>query len=78
MQTIYNQFHTNYQVEKMNRASLTIVNKQGEHLFISRNAYNAILQNRATDMREVERTQTFEFGAERTTKWLEVSVWVTF
>lgn len=49
------EFFQNFDIEKMNNKSLTIVEKRTyEHMFVSRNAFNAIMANRA------ERVQTEE------------------
>lgn len=79
MQTINEQFNSKYQIEKMNKASLTLVNKRtGEHLFISRNAYNAILQNKAEGFEERKISRFTEFGGEIEHTWLSVNIWITF
>ena len=73
------EFEQQYTIEKMNRASLTITNNHtGEHLFLSRNAYNAILQNKVEAVREIEMPRHTEFGGEITCKWLQVCAWITF
>jgi hypothetical protein len=65
-------FNEIYTIEKMNRNSLTLVNNStADHLFISRNAYNALLRGEAVDMREVEK----EWGCGHISTWLEVLVW---
>lgn len=72
MMTVKEIFNEMYTIEKMNRNSLTLVNNNThDHLFVSRNAYNALLKGEAIDMREVEK----EWGCGRTTKWLEILIW---
>lgn len=69
------EFFQNFEVEKMNAKSLTIVEKRTyEHMFISRNAFNAIMTNR------VERVSVEEVMMPngRTTKWLAVTTTVIF
>jgi hypothetical protein len=72
--TTKEKFNETYTIEKMNRNSITLVNNNThDHIFISRNAFNAILQNEAVDMREVER----EWGCGCVSTWLEVLIWKT-
>lgn len=69
------EFFQNFEIEKMNNKSLTIVEKRTyEHMFIGRNAFNAIMTNR------VERVSTEEVMMPngRTTKWLAVTTTVIF
>jgi hypothetical protein len=67
-------FNSMYEVNGMNRNSLTLVNRNtNETVFIHRNAYNVVLHNACEDIREVERT--FEHG--RSSKWVEVLTWVS-
>lgn len=68
-------FFQNFDIEKMNNKSLTIVEKRTyEHMFVSRNAFNAIMANRA------ERVQTEEIVMPngRMTRWLSVVTTITF
>lgn len=68
-------FFQNFDIEKMNNKSLTIVEKRTyEHMFVSRNAFNAIMANRA------ERVQTEEIMMPngRMTKWLSVVTTIVF
>ena len=69
------EFFHNFEIEKMNNKSLTIVEKRTyEHMFISRNAFNAIMTNRA------ERVQVEEgmMPNGRVTKWLAVVTTMIF
>ena len=69
------EFFQNFNIEKMNTHSLTIVEKRTyEHMFISRNAFNAIVANRA------ERVQVEEvlMPNGRVTKWLAVVTTIIF
>lgn len=69
------EFFQNFDIEKMNNKSLTIVEKRTyEHMFVSRNAFNAIMANRA------ERVQTEEVQMPngRVTKWLGVVTTIIF
>ena len=69
------EFFHNFEIEKMNNKSLTIVEKRTyEHMFISRNAFNAIMTNRA------ERVQVEEVMMPngRVTKWLAVVTTMIF
>ena len=69
------EFFNNFEIEKMNKNSLTIVNRRTyEHLFISRNAFNAIMTNRAERVVEEEITMPND----RTTKWLGVVTTIVF
>lgn len=69
------EFFQNFDIEKMNKNSLTIVNRRTyEHLFISRNAFNAIMTNRAERVVEEEITMPND----RTTKWLGVVTTIVF
>ena len=68
-------FFNNFEIERMNAKSLTIVEKRTyEHIFISRNAFNAIMANRA------ERVQVEEIMMPngRMTKWLAVVTTIIF
>lgn len=63
------EFFNNFDIERMNNKSLTIVEKRTyEHMFISRNVFNAIMANRA------ERVQVEEVMMPngRVTKWLGI------
>ena len=69
------EFFHNFEIEKMNNKSLTIVEKRTyEHMFVSRNAFNAIMTNRA------ERVQVEEVVMPngRMTKWLAVVTTIIF
>lgn len=69
------EFFHNFDIERMNNKSLTIVEKRTyEHMFISRNAFNAIMTNRA------ERVQVEEVMMPngRVTKWLAVVTTIIF
>lgn len=69
------EFFQNFDIERMNNKSLTIVEKRTyEHIFISRNAFNAIMANRA------ERVQVEEIMMPngRMTKWLAVVTTIIF
>lgn len=69
------EFFNNFEIEKMNKSSLTIVNRRTyEHLFISRNAFNTIMTNRAERVVEEEITMPND----RTTKWLGVVTTIVF
>ena len=75
--TIYSkeEFFNTFEIEKMNNKSLTIVEKRTyKHMFISRNAFNAIMANRA------ERVEVEEIMMPngRVTKWLAVVTTITF
>lgn len=66
---MFEKFHTNYTIVKMNKNSVTVVNnKTMKKCFIHRNAFN-LLQN-AEDFREVERV--FDGGAGT---WIEILIW---
>ena len=69
------EFFNNFEIERMNAKSLTIVEKRTyEHIFISRNAFNAIMTNRS------ERVQVEEIMMPngRMTKWLAVVTTIIF
>ena len=69
------EFFNNFEIEKMNAKSLTIVEKRTyEHMFISRNVFNAIMANRA------ERVQVEEVVMPngRMTKWLGIVTTMIF
>lgn len=69
------EFFQNFDIERMNNKSLTIVEKRTyEHIFISRNAFNAIMTNRA------ERVQVEEIMMPngRMIKWLAVVTTIIF
>jgi hypothetical protein len=77
MATIYSKedFFRDFEIEKMNNKSLTIVEKQTyKHMFVSRNAFNAIMANRA------ERVQVEEITMpnNRVTKWLGIVTTIIF
>lgn len=69
------EFFQNFEIEKMNNKSLTIVEKRTyEHMFISRNAFNTIMTNNA------ERVQVEEVQMPngRVTKWLGIVTTIIF
>ena len=71
MATIFTKedFFNTFEIKKMNKNSLTIIEKRTyEHIFISRNAFNAIMANR------VERVTKEEvmMPNDRMTKWLGI------
>lgn len=69
------EFFQNYEIERMNNKSLTIVEKRTyEHMFISRNVFNAIMANRA------ERVQVEEVQMPngRIIKWLGIVTTMIF
>lgn len=69
------EFFNNFEIERMNAKSLTIVEKRTyEHMFISRNVFNAIMANRA------ERVQVEEVVMPngRMTKWLGIVTTMIF
>lgn len=69
------EFFHNFDIERMNNKSLTIVVKQTyEHMFISRNAFNAIMANRA----ESVHTEEIMMPNGRMTKWLAVVTTIIF
>jgi hypothetical protein len=69
------EFFSTFEIEKMNKSSLTIVVKQTyERMFISRNAFNAIMTNRAESVHVEEITMPND----RTTKWLGVVTTIIF
>lgn len=68
-------FFNNFEIEKMNNKSLTIVEKRTyEHLFISKNAFNAIMNNRAERIVE----EKIQMPNGRTIKWLGVVTTIIF
>lgn len=69
------EFFHNFDIERMNNKSLTIVEKRTyEHMFISRNAFNTIMTNNA------ERVQVEEVQMPngRVTKWLGIVTTIIF
>lgn len=69
------EFFHNFDIERMNNKSLTIVEKRTyEHMFISRNAFNTIMTNNA------ERVQVEEVQMPngRVVKWLGVVTTMIF
>lgn len=75
--TIYSkeEFFNTFEIERMNAKSLTIVEKRTyEHMFISRNVFNAIMANRA------ERVQVEEVQMPngRIIKWLGIVTTMIF
>lgn len=69
------EFFHNFDIERMNNKSLTIVEKRTyEHMFINRNAFNTIMANNA------ERVQVEEIMMPngRMTKWLAVVTTIIF
>lgn len=68
-------FFNNFEIERMNNKSLTIVEKRTyEHLFISKNAFNAIMNNCAERIVE----EKIQMPNGRTTKWLGVVTTIIF
>lgn len=68
-------FFNNFEIERMNNKSLTIVEKRTyEHLFISKNAFNAIMNNRAERIVE----EKIQMPNGRTIKWLGVVTTIIF
>lgn len=68
-------FINDFEIMKMNKNSLLIMEKRThEHIFISRNAFNAIMDNRA------ERVQVEEITMPngRVTKWLGIVTTIIF
>jgi hypothetical protein len=75
--TIYSkeEFFQNFEIERMNAKSLTIVEKRtDEHMFISRNVFNAIMTNRAESV-HVEEVQMHNG---RIIKWLGIVTTMIF
>lgn len=69
------EFFNNFEIERMNAKSLTIVEKRTyEHMFISRNVFNAIMANRAERV-QVEEVQ---MSNGRITKWLGIVTTMIF
>ena len=69
------EFFQNFEIEKMNNKSLTIVEKRTyEHMFIGRNAFNAIMENRAERVEE----QEIRMPNGRFVKWLAVVTTIVF
>lgn len=69
------EFFHNFDIERMNNKSLTIVEKRTyEHMFISRNAFNTIMTNNA------ERVQVEEVQMPngKVVKWLGVVTTMIF
>lgn len=68
-------FFQNFEIEKMNNKSPTIVEKRTyEHLFISKNAFNAIMNNRAERIIE----EKIQMPDGRMVKWLGVVTTLIF
>lgn len=68
-------FFQNFEIEKMNNKSLTIVEKRTyERLFISKNAFNAIMTNRAERIVE----EKIQMPNGRMVKWLGVVTTIIF
>lgn len=68
-------FFNNFEIEKMNNKSLTIVEKRTyERLFISRNAFNTIMNNRAERIVE----EKIQMPEGRMVKWLGVVTTLIF
>lgn len=69
------EFFQNFEIEKMNNKSLTIVEKRTyEHLFVSKNAFNAIMNNRAERIIE----EKIQMPDGRIVKWLGVVTTLIF
>lgn len=63
------EFFNTFEIKKMNNKSLTILERNTfEHFFISRNSFNAIMENR---VERVTREEVTMPGG-RVTKWLGV------
>lgn len=72
MQTLKGQFDAQFTVTRMSHNSLVLrENKTGETYYIHRNAYNAILNGAAVDLRIVEGNEGMLGGF----RWVEVLVW---
>lgn len=72
MKTLKAQFDAQFTVIRMSRNSLVLSeNKTGNTVYIHRNAYNAILNGHAVDLRIVEGDAEM-LGGQR---WLEVLAW---
>ncbi len=69
------EFFQNFEIEKMNNKSLTIVEKRTyEHMFVSRNAFNAIMANRV----ERVKVEEVQMPNGRVMKWLAVVTTIIF
>jgi hypothetical protein len=67
-------FSAEFEIVKMNRNSITLLNRNGEMAFIHRNAFNTLMQGYAEDYRVVEREfNSNEFTSKST--WVEVLCW---
>lgn len=72
MQTLKGQFDAQFTVTRMSNNSLVLrENKTGETCYIHRNAYNAILNGAAVDLRIVDGDEGMLGGF----RWVEVLVW---
>ena len=71
MITIFEKFNKEFTIVKMNQNSLTLINKDGQHFYIHRNAYNELLNNNVVDYR----TTTFKSNPKLSTLWVEVLSW---
>jgi hypothetical protein len=75
MASIKEDFFREYEIERMNKNSLTIVNRcTYEHLFVSRNAFNAIMTNKA----ELVIQKEVQMPDGRITKWLAIVTTIIF
>lgn len=72
MKTLKAQFDAQFTVTRMSHNSLVLSeNKTGATCYIHRNAYNAILNGSAVDLRIVEGDEGMLGGF----RWIEVLVW---
>lgn len=69
------EFFNNFEIEKMNKNSLTVINRRTlERLFVSRNVFNTIMNNRAERMAEEE----IQMPNGRVVKWLGIVTTMIF
>lgn len=69
------EFFNNFEIEKMNKNSLTVINRRTlERLFVSRNVFNTIMNNRAERMAEEE----IQMPNGRVVKWLVIVTTMIF
>lgn len=69
------EFFNNFEIEKMNKNSLTVINRRTlERLFVSRNVFNTIMNNRAERMVEEE----IQMPNGRVVKWLVIVTTMIF
>lgn len=78
MMTTLEKFNANYEPCRMSRNSMVVRKRQtGEELFIHRKAYNALLDNKCEDWREVDVHFSHDGRSCQTTRWIEVLTWVS-